>query len=284
MGRPSSKHADQWINTLEDYVFPHIGHRTVDTLRAVDFAETLRPIWLTKPETGSLVRQRCDKVMSWCAARGYIIGSPLSVVDHLLPKQPGKRERVVHHPAVPWTDVPAFFQRELIGKPTSATRQMLELLILTAARSGEVRGMEWNEIDLAARVWTIPASRMKAKQAHRVPLSGRCIQILQSRYEDGCQGLVFQTRKATAYTGMAMTKLLRDANVKSDIPGRIATAHGFRSSFRDWASEHGYPRDVAEKALAHTIKNQTEAAYHRTDLLEQRRNMMEEWEGHCLAS
>jgi integrase len=140
------------------------------------------------------------------------------------------------------------------------------------------------EVDLEARVWTIPASRMKAKQAHRVPLSARCIEILRSRYKDGCKGLVFQTRKATAYTDMAMTKLLRDANVQSDTPGRIATAHGFRSSFRDWASEHSYPRDLAEKALAHTIKNQTEAAYHRTDLLEQRREMMDAWERHCLAN
>lgn len=279
----NGKHVDQWINTLDDYVFPHIGKRPVDELRAVDFADALRPIWLTKPETASRVKQRCDKVMKWCAARGHIIASSLSVVDNLLPKQPGKRERVVHHPAVPWRDLPDFVRSEFTSKKNSKGRYMLELLILTAARSGEIRGMEWREVDLATAVWTIPATRMKAKQSHRVPLTPRCVALLEALKPEDATGLVFQTSNRTQLTDMVMTKLLRTAGTKSDVEGRIATAHGFRSSFRDWASEQGYARDLAEKALAHTIKNQTEAAYHRTDLLEQRREMMLAWENHCFS-
>ncbi len=279
----NAKHADQWINTLDDYVFPKLGQRKVDDLRAVDFADVLRPIWLTKPETASRVKQRCDRVMEWCAARGHVVASPVRVVDSLLPKQPGKRERVTHHPAMPWRDIPAFFNSELKNKPPTPSRQMLELLILTATRSGEVREMRWNEIDLEKAIWTIPAARMKAKIAHRVPLPSRCIELLQSLPKsDDPSALVFASRRGTPLSDMALTKLLRDTNAHSDVEGRIATAHGFRSSFRDWASENGYSRDLAERALAHTIKNSSEAAYHRTDLLEQRRPMMLEWERYCL--
>jgi integrase len=283
-GFKNAKHADQWVNTLEDYVFPALGARPVDILTAADFANALRQIWLTKSETASRVKQRCDKVMNWCAAHGFIVASPVSVIDHLLPAQPGKRERVVHHPAMPWRDLPGFFQSEFREKPSSSTRLMLELLILTAARSGEVRGMCWNEIDLQKRIWIVPAERMKAKVAHRVPLTPRACEILTDLHTKDRDALVFQTRRGTAFSDMALTKLLRDTGAQSDILGRIATAHGFRSSFRDWASENGCPRDLAEKALAHTIKSATEAAYHRTDLLEQRRAMMQAWETHCATS
>jgi len=284
-GFKNTKHGDQWINTLEDYVFPRIGTRPVDSLRAVDFAETLRPIWLTKPESASRVRQRCDRVMNWSAAHGHIIASPVSVIDNLLPKQPGKRERVIHHPALPWRDIPAVFQSEFVQKPPSVSRMMLELLILTATRSGEIRGMVWEELDLPRAIWTVPATRMKAKAAHRVPLLPRAVAllgVLSDQRQDANQPLVFATRRGTPYSDMVMTKALRDANVPSDVEGRVATAHGFRSSFRDWASENGYARDLAERALAHTIRNETEAAYHRTDLLEQRREMMLAWERYCL--
>jgi len=155
----------------------------------------------------------------------------------------------------------------------------LEFLILTAARSGEVRHMEWSEIDWDAVIWTIPKERMKAGVVHRVPLSPRAMEILVTRrLEQGFSSFVFPSRNSQSLSDMALTKALRDANVQSDTLGRIATAHGFRSSFRDWASENDYPRDVAERATAHTIASATEAAYHRTDLLEQRRGMMEAWE------
>ena len=160
---------------------------------------------------------------------------------------------------------------------------MLELLILTATRSGEVRGMTWNEVDLGGKVWTIPGNRMKAKVSHRIPLGPRALALLTKLAEsrDPEQSLVFSSRNGTPCSDMMLTKLLRDAKVPSDVPGRPATAHGFRSSFRDWASENGYNRDLAERALAHTIRDATEAAYHRTDLLEQRRGMMFAWEGWC---
>jgi integrase len=143
--------------------------------------------------------------------------------------------------------------------------------------------MQWEELDLEVGVWTIPASRMKAKIIHRVPLTPRCVEILSAMKASGVsqKGLVHPSKRGTQLSDMVLTKLLRDARTRSDVDGRAATAHGFRSSFRDWASENGYPRDLAERALAHTIKNETEAAYHRTDLLEQRREMMLHWEGHC---
>ncbi len=154
---------------------------------------------------------------------------------------------------------------------------MMEFLILTACRSGEVRGARWSEIDMDAAIWTIPAERMKAKIAHRVPLSGCAIEILKAQ-EDKHEDLVFpSSRDRVALSDMVLTAFLRRVNAPSDTPGRIATAHGFRSSFRDWCSERGYSRDLAERALAHTVQNKVEAAYHRTDLLEQRRQMMSVW-------
>jgi integrase len=209
----NAKHADQWINTLDDYVFPKLWHRKVDDLRAVDFADVLRPTWLTKLETAFRVKQRCDRVMEWCAARGHVVASPVRVFDSLLPKQPGKRERVTHHPAMPWRDVPRFFQSELKDKPPTPSRQMLELLILTAVRSGEVREMRWNEIDLEKAIWTIPAARMKAKVAHTVPLPSRCVQLLQGLHKpQDPTALVFASRRGTPLSDMALTKLLRDTN------------------------------------------------------------------------
>lgn len=277
-GFRNTKHADQWINTLQAHVFPKIGRRPVTELKASDFADVLRPIWLSKPETASRVRQRCDTVMKWCAAHDYIVASPVGVVTKLLAKQPGKRERVEHHPAVPWRKMPDFVQAVLRRGRATEGKQMLELLILTATRSGEIRGMRWDEINFDDAIWTIPAKRMKAKVLHRVPLPGRAVEILASRATYRSDNpLVFHSRNGTPLSDMVLTKLLRDAKVQSGTPGRTATAHGFRSAFRDWASENGYSRDLAERSLAHTISSSTEAAYHRTDLLEARRPMMEDW-------
>jgi integrase len=277
-GWNNTKHAAQWITTLETYVFPHIGNRKVDGLKARDFAEALRPIWLEKPETASRVKQRCSSVMDWCAAQELIGANPVGVVAKLLPKQPKIRDRVVHHPAMPWQDVPVFIEGVLRTGNPSLSKTMLEFLILTAARSGEVRAMTWDEVDLADCVWTVPAERMKANSEHSVPLSGRTIEILEvqkklAKHPD----LVFPSQGGNVPSDMILTKFLRDHKVESSDKARTATAHGFRSSFRNWASEKGYARDLAERALAHTISNQTEAAYHRTDLLDQRRGMMEAW-------
>lgn len=280
-GWKNSKHADQWINTLRVYVFPEIGKRKVDDLTPEDFANALRPIWLTKPETASRVKQRCHKVMKSCRAQGLVKANPVEVVDHLLPLQPGKRERVRHQPSMPWQGVPAFVRDVLRTSPSNVTRNLLEFVILTAARSGEAREATWNEVDLKANIWTVPASRMKSKVVHRVPLSARAVEILQAQkmlHPDN--ELVFPAPRRGVLSDMVLTGFLRDQKAPSSDTGRVATAHGFRSSFRDWASESGYARDLAERALAHTIQNQAEAAYHRTDLLEQRRGMMEDWAQH----
>ena len=280
-GWQNSKHAAQWITTLETYVFPHIGNRKVENLKARDFAEALRPIWLKKPETASRVKQRCSAVMDWCAAQELVGANPVGVVTRLLPKQASSRERVVHQPAMPWEMIPDFIENVLgAGKP-SLSKTMLEFLILTAARSGEVRAMTWDEVDLDAAVWTVPAARMKAKNAHRVPLSDRAVEILKAQKDAAAHStLVFPSPSGRVPSDMILPKFLRDKEVASSEPGRTATAHGMRSSFRDWASERGYQRDLCERALAHTISNQAEAAYHRTDLLDQRRDMMEAWANH----
>jgi integrase len=277
-GFKSRKHAAQWLTTLESYVFPHLGNRKVSTLRATDFAEALREIWLSKPETASRVKQRCAHIMDWCVARDMTAASPVSAVSKLLAKQPGKSERVAHQPAVPWQKVPGVLTSICRVERPSPARRVLEVLILTGCRSGEVRGMHWSEIDFDNKIWTIPGTRMKAKQPHRVPLCDRVMEILaDARVLQLHDELVFPSARGTPLGDMALTKLLRDQKVPSGDPDRIATAHGFRSSFRDWASEHNYNRDLAEKALAHTVKNRVEAAYHRTDLLELRRPMMEVW-------
>ena len=180
---------------------------------------------------------------------------------------------------MPWRLVPEFISSSLHAGRSNVSRALLEFVILTAARSGEARAMLWGEVDLEAKVWTVPAERMKAKVEHRVPLSAPALKVLEDQRKGEIKGqtLVFAAPRGGILSDMALTKFLRDKEALSDVKGRAATAHGFRSSFRDWASENGYARDLAEKALAHTIANQVEAAYHRTDLLEQRRPMMEVW-------
>ena len=219
--------------------------------------------------------------MQWAWAHGHVSSNPVSVVDHILPKQGAKKE---HQPATPWRDVPAFAKAQLRDiEPTDNTRAALLFLILTAACSGEVRGATWAEFDLDAGIWTVPGERMKAKVPHRVPLSSAALDIVKAlKKQKPHETLVFPSPRGKVLSDMTLTALLRRVKAKSDTPGRVATAHGFRSSFRDWASENGYARDLAERALAHTVSNKVEAAYYRTDLLEQRRPMMESWARHVL--
>ena len=281
----NKKHAQQWINTLKDNAFPVIGKLSLSLIEPRHIADVLRPIWLTKAETASRLKQRLHAVLSWGWAHGYCAANPVDVVHHLLPPQPGKAVRTEHQPAMPWRDIPDFIATHLRNNNSlEQTRPMLELLILTAVRSGEVRGMRWSEVDLDACIWTIPAERMKAKQPHRVPLTTRAIEIIKQR-KGLHEELVFPSpQKQTILSDMVLTAFLRRIKVPSDTPGRVATAHGFRSSFRDWCSENGYSRDLAEKALSHALANRVEAAYHRTDLLEQRRPMMQAWADHCRKS
>ncbi|WP_420587928.1 tyrosine-type recombinase/integrase [Marivita sp.] len=280
----NGKHVDQWINTLTTYAFPVIGQRKVDTLKPADFADVLRPVWSVKAETARRVKQRCHAVMKWCWGREYVQGNPVDMVDMLLPKQSASARVAVHHPAMPWREVPQFVQ-EVVHAGEHVTRHLLEFTILTAARSGETRGMTWDEVDLSTATWIVPAHRMKTKVVHRVPLAGRAIELLEKRQALAKHPeLVFPSLSGKVLTDMALTKFLRTHKAVSDVPGRVATAHGFRSSFRDWASENGVSRDVAERALAHTIRNAVEAAYHRTDLLEQRRSVMEAWAAYVMGS
>lgn len=183
---------------------------------------------------------------------------------------------------MPWRDVPAFVKKHVVEfKQGEATRAALLFLILTAARSGEVRGAAWDEFNLKAGIWTIPSERMKAKEPHRVPLSAPALALVKALKEQKLhETLVFPSPRAKVVSDMVLTSFLRRVKAKSDTPGRVATAHGFRSSFRDWASEQGYARDLAERALAHTVANKVEAAYHRTDLLDQRHPIMEAWAKH----
>jgi integrase len=277
-GWKNPKHGKQWISTLEQYAFPTIGDKPLDTLTPGDMAEVLRPIWLTIPETASRVRQRLHAVMAWGWAHGHCSANPVDVVGHLLAQQPGKTIRTEHHPAMPWRDLPDFVEQHLRNRTRyDVTRALLEFLILTATQSGEVRGMSWSEVDMQTAIWTIPAERMKAKLPHRIPLSRQTIEILVKQQELH-EELVFPSpRDQVVLSDMVLTSFLRRVNASSSTADRIATAHGFRSSFRDWCSEQGYPRDLAERALAHTVQNKVEAAYHRTDLLEQRRPMMQAW-------
>jgi integrase len=282
-GWKNEKHAAQWISTLETYVFPKLGNRKLDAISPGACADVLRPIWLTKAETASRTRQRMHAVMQWAWAHGHITANPVTVVDHLLPKQSVKAE---HQPAMPWAMVPKFVATHLAGhQPTDSTRAALLLLILTSTRSGEVRGATWDEFDLEERIWKIPAERMKAKEPHRVPLSEVAAALVQTLKEQRLHdSLVFPSPREKVLSDMTLTALLRRVKAESDTAGRVATAHGFRSSFRDWASEHGYARDLAQRALAHTVANKVEAAYHRTDLLEQRRPLMEAWARHVYST
>lgn len=277
-GWKNVKHAQQWINTLTEYALPLIGTMPLDQIQPRHIADVLRPIWLEKAETAGRVKQRLHAVLAWGWAHGYCHSNPVDVVGHLLPLQPGKTIRTQHQPAMPWPLVPAFVAAQLhTPHGFDVTRQALMFLILTASRSGEVRFMTWDEVDLKAAVWTLPAERMKAKQIHRVPLSKQALAILKQQ-RSLHDTLVFPSvRDRAPLSDMTLTALLRRVDAVSDVAGRTATAHGFRSSFRDWCSENGYSRDLAERALAHAVQNKVEAAYHRTDLLEQRRPLMQTW-------
>ena len=274
----NSKHASQWISTLKAYVFPELGDFRVDHIRSEHIVRVLSPIWLSKDETARRVLQRIGTVLLWAKGNGYRADSPtdeMRAARKALPKQ-SKAQR--HHKALPYTDVPRFITKLRDCGASASVKLALEFLILTAARSGEVRGAKWSEIDIDAHVWTIPAARMKASREHQVPLSDRCMEILAAaRKLDGAA-------KEYVFPGMVSGKPLSDMALLMAIRrmGFDVTAHGFRSTFRVWCAEQTrYPGDVAEAALAHTIRNATEAAYMRSTFFEKRRAMMAEWSYHA---
>jgi len=267
----NAKHAAQWINTLKQYAFPELGLRRVDQIDTPDVLRVLGPIWLTKPETARRVRQRIGTVLDWAKAAGYRNGeNPVDGVTKGLPKQ---NDLDVHHAALPYNEVPTFVAKLRTSEASETARLAFEFLILTACRTAEVLGATWSEVDLAQRVWTVPADRMKAGRAHRVPLTSRSIEILKRARELSPEReCVFPGRSgAKPLSNMVFLMALR----RMKLP---ITAHGFRSSFRDWAAEQtNVPREVCEMALAHFVSNKVEAAYLRGDLFERRRELMRLW-------
>ena len=267
----NARHAAQWENTLAAYARPVIGNKTVDSITPADAMAVLTPIWTTKPETASRVRQRMETVMDWAITHGYRLDNPAG--RSLLKVLPPVKRLKEHRQALPYVQVPSAVA--LVRECTAdiPTKLAFEFLVLTAGRSVEVRAAEWSEIDREAAAWEVPAARMKARRPHRVPLPGRAMAILKeaARFGGG-QDLVFPaTRSGRATSAMTFTALLR----RLGIP---AVPHGFRSSFRDWVIEQtSTPWAVAEAALAHNVGNSTEAAYMRSDRFDQRRALMNAW-------
>ena len=273
----NAKHLKQWTSTMEAYVFPAIGSTPVADVSTAQVLKILSPIWFSKPETAKRVLQRMEAVFKSAIVRGARrVASPcIGVADEL-----GTKHRIVsHHASMPWQDVPDLI--ELLHAPARrrmrVTSLALEFLILTATRSGETRGAMWSEFDTERGLWVIPPERMKAREEHRVPLSKRCLEILtELRAAHPKSELVFPSRNGQPLSDMTLTKLLRDEEIE-------ATPHGFRSSFKVWASERAKaPHEVSEAALAHSLGSKVVAAYLRTDFLHERRLLMQAWADYCL--
>ena len=268
----NAKHRQQWENTLASYAYPVFGDAPVGAVDTAAVMRALDGLWLVKPETASRLRGRIERVLDWAAVRGYRRGdNPARWRGHLQALLPARAKvrAVEHFAALAYADMPAFMadlrQREGIGA------RALEFAILTAARSGEVRGMTWDEVDVDA--WTVPADRTKARREHRVPLSGRALEILDGMKRLGAEGLVFPgARPGKPLGDMSLMAVLKRM-------GRDGlTVHGFRSTFRDWAAEQtAFPREVCEQALAHALADRVEAAYRRGDLFAKRRKLMDAW-------
>ena len=286
-GWSNRKHARQWCATLKTYARPTLGKQAINTISTEEVLKVLTPIWRKKTETAKRVQGRMENIFDFAAAHKW--RDPTNParwrgnLDMLLPR-PTRVQKVEHHPAMPYDEVPAFME-ELKSKP-GVSAQALQFLILTACRSGEVMGTQWSEIDLEARIWTIPAIRMKAKREHRVPLSPEAFAILQSLPTLANNPYVFYgSRGHRPISNMAMLQQMRGMGYGVGGNRGNYVPHGFRSSFRDWAGEvSSYPRDVCEMALAHVIENKVEAAYRRGDLFVKRRKMMEEWAAWCTQS
>ena len=275
-GWKNAKHAQQWKNTLATYAFPVIGHLPISEITTDLILRILEPIWVTKAETASRVRQRLETIWDYGKARNYVDGeNPARLKGHLdkILSKTAKVKRVRHFPALPYNEIGRFVKELRTRSGYSALG--LEFLILTAARTGEIIGAKWSEIDLEKAVWTIPSGRMKAGVEHRVPLSSRAVEILESITSNrNPEEYIFSGwKRNTGLSNNAFLALLKKME-RSDI-----TTHGFRSCFRDWAAEeaHQFSNETIELALAHTITNKVEAAYRRGDQLERRRELMSEW-------
>ena len=278
-GWRNPKHREQWGSTLKTYAYPILGGLPVAAIDAGLVLKVLQPIWTAKPETASRLRGRIESILDWATVRGFRQGdNPARWRGHLEKLLPhhSKVRRVVHHAALSYVELPNFLTRLRARDGTAA--RALEFMILTAARTGEVIGARWSEINLVHQLWTIPAHRMKAGKGHRVPLSPRACEILEAFKPD-------KTDDAFVFTGskpqkplsnMAFLMLLRR------MEGSDLTVHGFRSTFRDWCAERtSFPNEVCEMALAHTVGSKVEAAYRRSDLFDKRRRLMSAWSDYC---
>jgi integrase len=292
-GWRNAKHAAQWEATLATYASPAFGKLPVHDVDTGLVLKALEPIWTTKPETAGRLRGRVELVLDWAAVRGHRKGENPARwrghLDKLLPAR-SKVRKVKHHPALPYVELPAFMIALRAQEGMSANA--LEFTILTAARTNETIGATWPEIDIAGKVWTIPADRMKAERGHRVPLIGPALAILKRMAELRENEFVFPGDRRAGLSNMAMLEMVRGMNERRSAmgepkwidprQGKEIVPHGFRSTFRDWASERtNFPWEVAEAALAHQVGDDTERAYHRVDLFEKRRRLMGEWARYC---
>jgi integrase len=274
----NDKHAAQWPATLTTYAYPIFGNLSVQSIDVALVTKALEPIWRAKTETASRLRGRIEAVLNWAKARGYRHGDNPARwrghLDKLLPAR-AKVQAVEHHAALPSAGIGPFITqlREQEGLSSLA----LQFLILTATRTSEVLNATWAEVDLDAAIWTIPPDRMKARREHRVPLSKPTLTLLRELRSHRVGDFIFPSAKPNRpLSNMAMLKLLERMG-RADL-----TVHGFRSTFRDWAAERtNFPREVAEHALAHSLRDKVEAAYRRGDLFDKRRNLMDAWARHC---
>jgi integrase len=278
VGWRNPKHAKQWPATLEAYVYPIFGPLSVQTIDVGLVMRSIEPIWATKPETASRVRGRIESILDWATARGYRQGENPARwrghLENLLPKKT-KVRRVEHHAALPYTELPGFMAELRAQEGVAA--HAFEFAILTVARTGEVIGARWSEINLDERLWTIPAERMKSGKEHRVPLCERAVELLKQMQKIREGEFVFPGGKARRpLSNMAFLMLLRRMG-RGDL-----TAHGFRSTFSDWVTEKtNFPSEVREMALAHTVSDKVEAAYRRGDMLQKRRDLAAAWARYC---
>ena len=275
MRRPawsSNRLAKQWVESLTLHAYPVIGRKLVDGITTADVMAVLTPIWTAKPETARRVRQRIETILDYSIAEGWRLDNPAGkAVARVLPKV---RQLQQHHPALPYTKVPAALQQVRESTADTVTKLAFEFMVLTAARAGEVRGAEWSEIDLETATWTVPAASMKARREHRVPLSNGALAILKEAkgLSDG-KGLIFPNKRSgKPISNMGLTRMLERLEIS-------AVSHGFRSSFKDWTIEETSTSwAVAESALAHNLGNSTEVAYARSDLFVKHRFLMEQWD------
>ncbi len=274
-GWKNDKHAAQWRSTLKTYAYPKIGKLNVADITTTHVLKAIESIWTKKTETASRVRGRIESILDYATTRGYRTGDNPArwqgCLEHMLPA-PSKVRKVEHHAALPYADLPAFMAD--LRKREGVSPRALEFLILTAARSGEVRGMTFEEVDYERKVWTVPEGRMKGGRDHAVPLSDRALAIVKAQPGSGSD-LVFPGQSGPL-SDMSLTAVLKRMG-RADL-----TAHGFRSTFRDWGGdETDTPREVLEAALAHIVGDKAEQAYRRGDALEKRRHLMTQWADFC---